>query len=310
VLDRHDLTDVEWALLERLLPDRTPRRGGRWMDHRQVVDAVLWRTRAGTPWRDLPECYGNWKTVYNRHRRWAIDGVGATILDELRRGCDQTEARTGRWPWTAPWSGHTSTPPAPATSRPPSYRRPRRTPRSPTQGDRSNDKNSRQCRESLGRSCGGLTTKIVLAADLRARPLSRVVIAGHRHDSICFQRVMSGIRILRHGRGRPRTTPRYVLGDKAFSNRAIRAHLRRRGIAAVIPEPADQIKHRRERGSQGGRPPAFDVERYKQRNVVERCNNKLKGFRAVATRYDKRDYMYQATVDVASIRIWLKDPVP
>ena len=60
----------------------------------------------------------------------------------------------------------------------------------------------------------------------------------------------------------------------------------------------------------GGRPPAFDAGRYKERNTVERCFSKLRQFRAVATRYDKRDYMYQATVDVASIRIWLRDPVP
>jgi transposase len=91
MLERHELTDGEWVLLEPLLPDRTPRRGGRWMDHRLVIDAVLWRTRAGTPWRDLPPCYGNWKTVYNRHRRWAIDGVWASLLDELRRGCDHAE---------------------------------------------------------------------------------------------------------------------------------------------------------------------------------------------------------------------------
>jgi transposase len=62
--------------------------------------------------------------------------------------------------------------------------------------------------------------------------------------------------------------------------------------------------------SRGGRPPAFDPARYKERNTVERCFSKLKQFRAVATRYDKRDFMYQATVDVASIRIWLRDPVP
>ncbi len=61
------------------------------MDHRLVIDAVLWRTRTGSPWRDLPACYGNWKTVYNRHQRWAIDGVRAEVLDELRRGCDQGE---------------------------------------------------------------------------------------------------------------------------------------------------------------------------------------------------------------------------
>jgi len=189
-----------------------------------------------------------------------------------------------------------------------------------TQGAESNDKNSAEVpakdvakavaeRETLGRSRGGFTTKIVLAGDSRARPVSRVTTAGHRHDSTAFTQVMDGLRICRTGRGRPRTTPGNLLGDKAFSNKAIRGHCRRRGITATIPEKTDQIRHRANRGSRGGRPPAFDTERYKQRNTAERCINKLKGFRAVATRYDKRGFMYQATIDVASIRIWLKDPV-
>jgi transposase len=99
------------------------------------------------------------------------------------------------------------------------------------------------------------------------------------------------------------------LADKAYSNRAIRTTLRRRGIAATIPEPADQQANRARRGKRGGRPPTFDAALYKNRNVVERCINKLRQHRAVATRYDKREYMYQGTVDVASIRVWLKDPV-
>jgi transposase len=91
VLDRHDLTEREWSRLQRLVPDRSPRRGGRWADHRAVINGVLWRTRTGCPWRDLPSCFGNWKTVYNRHRRWSSDGTWARIVTELRRGCDQAE---------------------------------------------------------------------------------------------------------------------------------------------------------------------------------------------------------------------------
>jgi transposase len=157
---------------------------------------------------------------------------------------------------------------------------------------------------------GGLTSKIHLAADTRCRPISRVTSAGHRHDSLAFEPVMAGIQIRRRGRGRPRTRPAQVLADKAYSSRTIRAHLRRRRIRATIPEPANQRANRLARGSNGGRPPQFSPEDYKQRNIIERAINKLKGYRAVATRYDKRDYTFRGTIDVTSIKIWLRDPVP
>ncbi len=118
---------------------------------------------------------------------------------------------------------------------------------------------------------------------------------------------MERLTIARRGPGRPRTRPGKVLADKAYSSKTIRAHLRRRGIKAVIPEPADQIAGRRRRGSKGGRPPAFDPGAYKQRNTVERAFARLRQHRAVATRYDKRDFVYRGTVDVAAIRIWLRD---
>ena len=92
---RHDLTDEQWAKLEPLLPDRTPIRGGRWMDHRKVINGVLWRTRSGSAWRDLPPEYGNWKTVYNRHRRWSGDGTWRKVLTGLRVDCDLLDGGDG-----------------------------------------------------------------------------------------------------------------------------------------------------------------------------------------------------------------------
>ena len=91
MIERHDLTDAEWALVGPLLPDPMPQRGGRWMDHRVFLDGVFWRTRTGAPWRDLPTQYGNWKTVYSRRRRWSADDTWVAVLDRLRQDCDREE---------------------------------------------------------------------------------------------------------------------------------------------------------------------------------------------------------------------------
>jgi transposase len=147
-------------------------------------------------------------------------------------------------------------------------------------------------------------------ADRRCRPLARITTAGQRGDCPQFIALMGRLRIARRGQGRPRIRPGAALADKAYSSAANRAYLRKRGIKAVIPVKEDQKAHRRRRGRSGGRPPAFDRTQYKDRNSVERCFNKLKQYRAVATRYDKRELIYQGTIDVASIRIWLRDPVP
>jgi len=153
-----------------------------------------------------------------------------------------------------------------------------------------------------------LTTKVHLAADRLARPVARVTTGGHRHDAVMFTAVLAAIHIARPGPGRPRTRPGHVLADKAYSSRAIRGVLRRRAITATIPEKRDQQQHRARRGRKGGRPPAFDAQRYRDRNTAERAINKLKGHRGFATRYDKREDIYQGTIDVATIRIWLRNP--
>lgn len=155
-----------------------------------------------------------------------------------------------------------------------------------------------------------MTTKIHLAADLRCRPIVTATSPGQRADSVMFTEIMKVIRYPTSGPGKPRTTPSRVLADKAYSSRAIRVELRRRRITAVIPERRDQRANRARKGSAGGRPPNFDAESYRDRNTAERCFNKLKQHRAVATRYDKRDYIYQGTLDVASIRTWLRDLTP
>ena len=158
-------------------------------------------------------------------------------------------------------------------------------------------------REAWGHSRGGLSTKVHLIADQRCRPLAFVTTVGQRHDAVAFELVLGKVSVARSGLGRPRTRPDYALADKAYSSRAIREYLAKRGIKAVIPIKDDQADARIRKGSRGGRPPAFDTVRYRQRNTVERAVNKLRGTRAVATRYDKRDYMYRGTLTVAAIRI-------
>lgn len=115
---------------------------------------------------------------------------------------------------------------------------------------------------------------------------------------------MDAIRVPRTGPGRPRTRPDHVLGDKSYSSKAIRAWLRRHRITHTIPERRDQVAYRQRRGRQGGRPPAFDKQLYKQRNVVERCFNRLKQWRGLATRYDKTTKSYQAAVTLAALLMW------
>jgi transposase len=82
------LTDVQWAWIEPLLPDRTPKRGGRWRDHRQVIDAVAWKYRTGSPWMDLPAELGSWKGAHNRLRMWAADGTWERVFTTLLAQAD------------------------------------------------------------------------------------------------------------------------------------------------------------------------------------------------------------------------------
>jgi transposase len=129
---------------------------------------------------------------------------------------------------------------------------------------------------------------------------------GQAGDNPPLLPLLDGISVGRDGPGRPRCRPEVVILDKAYSHPCTRQALRQRGISMVCPERDDQIAHRAGKGSRGGRPPAFDTELYKQRNVVERCFNRLKQFRDLATRYAKRTAYYQASLTIAAIILWLR----
>lgn len=136
--------------------------------------------------------------------------------------------------------------------------------------------------------------------------LGYVIAAGQAGNSRQMIPVLETIRVSRPGPGRPRTRPDRVLGGKVYSSRASRAYLASRSIKATIAIPADQARHRRARGADGGRPPAFDTTVYCDRYAVECGISALKHKRAFATRNDKLAVRYAATVTVANIDRWLK----
>lgn len=86
---RHELSDEQWAQLVAWLPPEKPKTGRPSLAHRQVVNGILWVLRTGAPWRDLPERYGNWKTVYSRFRRWREGGVWDQVLAAVQQQADQ-----------------------------------------------------------------------------------------------------------------------------------------------------------------------------------------------------------------------------
>lgn len=157
----------------------------------------------------------------------------------------------------------------------------------------------------LGRSRGGLTSKIHLAVERRCRPLSIILTPGQAADSPQFVPVLKKIRV-RGPAGRPRTRPDAVAGDKAYSSQANRAHLRKRNIKGVIPEKVDQAANRKKKGRKGGRPVGHDTELYKDRNTVERGINRFKEWRGLAARYDKTPESYEAGLHLRGAMIWLR----
>ena len=139
---------------------------------------------------------------------------------------------------------------------------------------------------ALGRSRGGLTTKVHALSDPTCTPVLSLLTAGQAGDNPMLTPLIEALAATGHD------LDFRLLADKAYSHPSTRTYLRRRKIKHTIPERSDQISRRKAKGSKGGRPPAFDRELYKLRNAVERSFNRFKQWRGLATRYDKYAVTY------------------
>lgn len=168
----------------------------------------------------------------------------------------------------------------------------------PEKGAEPNYKNPRiePVDHALGHSRGGWTTKSHVAVDASGRLRSVIVTPGQAGENPRLFDVLdaTGTPVCR------------VVADKAYSHPSTRAALRARRIRFTSPERTDQKARRAAKGGAGGRLPAFDRQEYTRRNVVERCFNRLKQFRDLATRYAKRAAYYRCEILIAATILWLR----
>src|SRR3954468_20704712 len=190
-------------ILAALLPGR-PRRGRprRWT-LRQLINGIRFRTRTGCPWRDVPERYGTWQSVYGLFRAWQLAGRWAAIVT----GLQALSAEAGLIEWVVSVDSTVNR----AHQHAAGARRHPEAQRIPPAGEPPD--------HALGRSRGGLSTKVHLAAEQGRKTLATVLTPGQAADSPQFTTVLGRIRVPRRsGPGRPRTRPARVLADKAYSS--------------------------------------------------------------------------------------------
>lgn len=272
-MNSKDLTDAQWERLQPLLPPRHPAKGstgGRPRnDDRPIINGILWILRTGAPWPDLPARYGPSSTVSTRLYRWRKAGLWDRILTAVQAQADAA----GDLDWETHFVDGTVI-------------------RAHQHAAGAHESDAET--EALGRSQGGFSTKVHLRAEGQGKPMTFVLTPGQDHETTALEPLLEQGAVKRSGRGRPRLRPQRIVGDKGYSSRKIRAYLRRYGIRSTIP------RKRNER-----RTGPFDRALYRSRNRVERLINRLKQFRRLATRYEKRKENYHAMWVIAAILLWL-----
>jgi transposase len=245
---RYELTDFEWAAIKLMLPNKP--RGVPRMDDRRVLNGIFWVLRSGAPWRDLPQGFGPYTTCYNRFVRWRRAGVWNRIMEAIAAAHDATVQMID----TSIVRVH--------------------------QHAACIACNKKQ---SMGRSRGGLSSKIHAVVDKNGLPVRLALTAGEAHDNRLATKLLSRLK-----------SGAMLLADRGYDADWIRALVRQHGAWANIPP-------RRNRKDAL----CFSPYLYRARNLVERFFNKIKQCRRVATRYDKLAANYLAFIQLASIRLWL-----
>ncbi len=268
-MNRRDLTNEQWEPLGPLLPPQKPKTGRPAADHRTILNGILWILRTGAPWRDLPECYGPWRTVASRFYRWRKAGLWGRILDAVQQLADAM----GLLDWSVHYVDSTVV---------------------RAHQHAAGAKQGNPATEALGRSQGGFSTKVHVRADGGGNLMTLVLTPGQQHEATAFQPLMEHGEVKRWGRGRPKLRPHRVVGDRAYSSRKIREYARRCGLCTTIPRKRNE-----------SRTGPFDRDIYRTRNRIERLINRLKQFRRLATRYEKRAENYRTMWIIAATFLWL-----
>lgn len=248
------MSDEEWAFHERfILAVRAPN-GRKPMNHRLVLDGIFWIARTGSPWRDLPEEFGKWSSVYRQFRRWTLAGLWEWILEALNE--------SGVVPAALQMIDSTVV---------------------------------RAHHQAAGAK-GGLRDRVLAVREVASRqrstsasmaglPMRSDITPGQTSDYLGFDLIMDD----------NLPEPSVLLADRGYDSDRVRETMEARNVVPVIP----MRKSRKLRV-------AVDRTLYRLRNLVERCFNKLKNARRVATRYDKTAESFLGFIDITSIRIWLR----